>query len=122
MRLTAPVRPAKGGAAVYIVKLKEPGAASYKGGAAGFAATKPGAGQSMNAHAAAVQTYVGRLEQTHDRLLAEVGAAGAKVYSYSYALNGFAAELTAAQVVAARAAPRGRADLARHRPDRRHEQ
>jgi subtilisin family serine protease len=98
MRLTAPVYAPKGGAAVYIVKLREPGAASYKGGAVGFAATKPGAGQRMNAHAAAVQTYVGRLQQTHDRLLAEVGAGGAKVYSYSYVLNGFAAELTAAQV------------------------
>ena len=80
------------------MKLKEPGAATYKGGAAGYAATKPGAGQRMNAHSAAVQTYVGRLEQTHDRLLADVGAPGAKVYSYSYVLNGFAAELTAAQV------------------------
>jgi subtilisin family serine protease len=98
MRLAAPVRPVKGGAGMYIVKLREPGAASYKGGAAGFAATKPGAGQRMNAHSAAVETYVGRLEQSHDRLLAEVGASGAKVYSYSYVLNGFAAELTAAQV------------------------
>jgi subtilisin family serine protease len=98
MGLAAPVRPVKGGAATYIVKLKEPGAATYKGGAVGYAATKPGTGQSMSANAAAVQTYVGRLEQTHDRLLAEIGAPGAKVYSYRYALNGFAAELTAAQV------------------------
>ena len=64
---------------------------------------------------AAVQTYVAqRLEQTHDRLLADVGAPAAKVYSYRYALNGFAAKLTAAASVAARAAPRGRAHLARH--------
>ena len=49
MRLAAPVRPVKSGAAIYIVKLKEPGAASYKGGTAGYAATKPGVGQRLNA-------------------------------------------------------------------------
>jgi len=98
MHLTQPVRPVKSGSAIYIVKLKEPGAATYKGGAMGYAATKPGVGQSMNARSAAVETYVQRLEQTHDRLLAEVGAPTAKVYSFRYVLNGFAAELTAAQV------------------------
>ena len=38
------------------------------------------------------------IEQTHDRLLATVGASGSKVYSFRYTLNGFAARLSAAQV------------------------
>jgi subtilisin family serine protease len=98
LRLAAPVRPVKGGAAIYIVKLKAPGAATYKGEMAGFAATKPERGERLSRQAAAVQSYAEHLEQSHDRLLAQVGATGSKVYSFRYALNGFAAKLTAAQV------------------------
>ncbi|HET8697950.1 MAG TPA: protease inhibitor I9 family protein, partial [Gammaproteobacteria bacterium] len=93
VRLAAPVRPVKGGAAVYIVKLKSSGAASYLGDVPGYAATKPQAGERLRSHSANVESYVQHLEQTHDRLLAAVGAPGAKVYSFRYALNGFAAKL-----------------------------
>jgi subtilisin family serine protease len=98
LRLAAPVRPVKDGESIYIVKLKSSGAASYEGGQAGFAATKPENGGRLQAHSARVTSYVTHLEQTHDRLLASVGAAGSKVYSFRYALNGFAARLDAGQV------------------------
>ena len=105
LRLVGPVVAAKPGTAVYIVKLRDAGAATYKGGLRGFAATKPAVGARLDRSAAAVETYVKHLEQTHDRLLAEVGAGGEKIYSFRYALNGFAAKLDAAQV--SRLAQRG---------------
>jgi subtilisin family serine protease len=92
-----PPFPAKEAAAVYLVQLNAPGAASYKGGQSGFAATKPAAGERLDATAGQVETYVKHLEQTHDRLLASIGAPDAKVYSFRYAFNGFAARLTAAE-------------------------
>ncbi|HUL80889.1 MAG TPA: S8 family serine peptidase [Gammaproteobacteria bacterium] len=96
IRLAAPVRLAKGGGkSVYIVKLKEAGAASYAGAGAYSAATR--GTQSASAVRAARAAYAQRLEQTHDRLLSEVGAPSTKLYSYRYALNGFAARLTAAE-------------------------
>jgi subtilisin family serine protease len=96
VRTAAPVRPAKRGAAsVYIVKLREPGAASY-GGASIFSANGRGA-QSDSARRAARASYAQRLEQTHDRLLSEIGAPATKIYSYRYVLNGFAAKLTPAE-------------------------
>lgn len=98
LRLAAPVRPVKGGSGVYIVKLKDKGAAGYAGELPGYAATKPMAGERMRPQSARVESYVQHLEQTHDRLLAAVGAPTAKVYSFRYALNGFAAKLDAAQV------------------------
>src|SRR5690606_28349835 len=82
---------------VYLVQLKEAGAASYKGGTSGFAATKPRPGGKLDSSASAVESYVQHLEQSHDRLLGEVGAASGKLYSFRYAMNGFAARLTPGQ-------------------------
>jgi subtilisin family serine protease len=98
--LAGPVRPVKGDAAVYIVKLTSPGAASLRSGVSALAATRPssGAGARPDLHSATVASYVRQLEQSHDALLVRAGAAGSKMYSYRYAMNGFAAKLTAAQV------------------------
>ena len=95
--LAAPVEPAKEAAAVYIVQLAAAGAATYKGGTPGYAATKPELGRKLDRSSGQVESYVKYLEQSHDRLLAEIGAADAKIYSFRYALNGFAARLTASQ-------------------------
>jgi len=98
MTLAGSARPAKSGGHVYVVKLREAGALNYRGGKPGFAATRPGPSEKIRRDAGAVQSYVQYLEDTHTRLLTEVGAAGAKLYSYRYALNGFSARLTPEQV------------------------
>jgi subtilisin family serine protease len=97
VKLVAPARPVKiGAASVYIVKLKDPGAASY-GNASIYSAGRT-VTQNASAQRASRAAFAERLEQTHDRLLADVGApSAAKIYSYRYALNGFAAKLTAAE-------------------------
>ena len=83
--------------AVYLVRLRAAPAAAYTGGRAGLAATRPAPGTRLDRRDANVASYVAWLEQSHERLLADVGAAGSKIYSFGYALNGFAATLTAAQ-------------------------
>ena len=98
LHLAAPVQPAKGGTAIYIVKLKDPGASAYKAASAGGGAMKPASGERLDRGSAAVEAYAKQLELSHDRMLAEIGAQNSKVYSFRYALNGFAAKLTAAQV------------------------
>jgi len=92
-RAELPVRELKGGESVYIVQLKADAAASYKGGVSGFAATKPRDGGKVDKAAGQVASYVRYLEDTQDRLLAEVGVLDRKVYSYRYAFNGFAVRL-----------------------------
>lgn len=88
--------------AVFIVQMKADPAVAYAGGIANLKATKPGKGQKINPNSANVRKYVAYLDSTHDQALASVRAS-TKIYSYHYALNGFAAVLTSAQVDALRA-------------------
>jgi subtilisin family serine protease len=87
---------------VYIVMMRDDPAVAYEGDISGFKATKPAKGKKINPNSAQVRKYVSYLNSTHDKALSAVGA-GNKIYDYSYALNGFAAVLTTAQVEALRA-------------------
>jgi len=87
---------------LYIVLLKDVPVAGYAGNLAGYAATRPVAGQKLNKRSAAVQHYKAYLQSKHDEVLKSIGSAR-KVYEYHYVLNGFAAELTDAQVQKLRA-------------------
>ncbi|HUG97877.1 MAG TPA: S8 family serine peptidase [Gammaproteobacteria bacterium] len=86
---------------VYIIMMRDDPAVAYEGGIAGYKATKPAKGNKIDPNNADVRKYVRYLNSTHEAALRAVGA-GDKIYSYSYALNGFAAVLTAAQVEALR--------------------
>ena len=98
LQASGAAHPIDKGDAVYIVKLKQPGAATYQGGTDGYAATKPAPGGKLNRKGGAVESYVQHIEESQDRLLAAVGAPSSKIYSYRYALNGFAARLSASEV------------------------
>ncbi len=83
----------------YMVQVDGAPGISYEGDA-GFAATAPAQGERYSGNASHVQQYSQYLISQHDELLASVGASGQKIYSYSHALNGFAARLTAKQAAA----------------------
>lgn len=81
----------------YIVQLVDAPVVAYQGGIKGLQATKPRKGQKIDPNAPAVVNYMGYLASKQDAVLAGVGARK-KLYNYGYAFNGFAAELTEAQV------------------------
>jgi Subtilase family/Fibronectin type-III domain/PA domain/Peptidase inhibitor I9 len=81
----------------YVVQLTEPPVATYDGGIAGIPATAPADGEKVDAASPATVEYVNHLDNRHDAVLERVGG-GEKLYDYRYAYNGFAAELSPAQV------------------------
>lgn len=111
-----PARQAKGHDEVFIVQLRDAGAASYKGGVPGFAATKPSTGDKLDSTAGQVASYVKYLEDSHDRILGSIGAVDAKIYSFRYALNGFAVKLGPAELTRLARRP----EVRRIWPDRLH--
>ena len=98
LSLASPVRPIKGPEQIYLVQLIEAAVLNYRGTKSGYAATKPAPGRKLNRASGAVESYVSYLDESHDRLLRDVGAPNSKVYSFRYALNGFAARLTSNQI------------------------
>ena len=85
-----------GATSLYVVQLVQAPVATYGGGVAGYAATKPGKGKKLDAGSSAAQSYAGYLNAKHDGALEKVGG-GDKVYDYTAVFNGFAAQLTAEQ-------------------------
>jgi hypothetical protein len=81
------------------VQLADAPVTSYSGGIRGYAATKPARGQRIDPFDPKVIAYSAYLEGRHDAVLAAVGG-GQKAYSYHFAFNRFAAELTEGQVAA----------------------
>lgn len=79
---------------IYIVQMKDSPVIAYEGNLKGYKATKPGKGKKLNRNSAHVKKYSAFLEQKQNRAVRSAGAK--KVYSYRYALNGFAARMTAA--------------------------
>ena len=98
LALGGSLRPVKGGTAIYLVQLKQAGAASYKGETAGYAPTKPQSGSKLDRSSGQVVSYVKYLEDAHQRLLADIGASDSKLYSYRYVFNGFAVQLAPEQL------------------------
>ena len=83
----------------YIVQLQAEPAASYKGGVAGLAATQPARGAAFDYHSLPVQAYVKYLGEGKSAVLATIANATI-LADYEVVLNGFAAMLTDAEVLA----------------------
>lgn len=81
---------------LYVVVLKAPPLAAFAGDAGGEATT-PRPGHRFHADTTAAAAYRARLAAEQQQLLDELGSPEV-LYSYTTALNGFAARLTTAQV------------------------
>jgi hypothetical protein len=84
---------------VYVVQMRQAPAVAYKGDIAGYKATAPKAGQKIDPFNTDVTRYVGYLKAQHDATLSKVSK-GAKLYSYAFTFNGFAAKMTPAEAAA----------------------
>jgi len=91
----------KTGLNVYVVMMAQDPAITYEGQITGLAATKPGKGKKINPNSAHVKKYRQFLKTKHNEALNAAGIKlGKKIYDFSVALNGFAAQLNAAQATA----------------------
>ncbi len=91
-------------AEVYIVRLADPPVVDYRGGISGLAPTKPSAGAKIDPLRAEVAAYAGYLRTKQNATLAGAGG-GARLYNYTYAFNGFAADLSDAAAQKLRGMP-----------------
>lgn len=82
-------------AGIYLISMGNPSAASYTGGVAGLAATRTALGTQLDGHSTQVKAYASYLKSQQVKLAKTVGVT--PMYHYTYATNGFAAKLTAAQ-------------------------
>ena len=88
---------------IYIVQMVGNPVGAYTGGVAGLPATRPQAGASVDRNSPAVNGYANHLRQQQNDVAASVGAD--KLYSYVYAFNGFAAEMSQADAAKLRQNP-----------------
>ena len=100
----------------YIVQLQDQPAATYAGGISGLDATRPAPGETFDYRAEKVRNYVNYLGARQIDVLASVGNPTV-IAQYDVVLNGFAALLTEAEVLALKANPAVadvQADAVRH--------
>ena len=81
----------------YIVQLDGAPVASYTGGVAGLAATKPAAGTRLDVSAADVQAYMAHLATKQNAVLVAINPAHV-TFKFDVVMNGFAAMLTETEV------------------------
>ncbi|HEX5596995.1 MAG TPA: S8 family peptidase [Micromonosporaceae bacterium] len=83
---------------LYLVQLAGAPLASYGGGIAGLAATKPATGQKIDVKSSPARAYRSHLKAKKDDVRRKSGVGAAQtVHEYDVAFNGFAVKLTAQQ-------------------------
>ncbi|MFI6758964.1 S8 family serine peptidase [Micromonospora sp. NPDC050417] len=101
---TAAPAATSGPTARYLVQLDGEPLATYTGGVAGIAATKPTQGGKLNRNSGSAKAYRDHLRQERDAVLKGVGlSTGKPTVTLETAFNGFAVELTGPQVARLRA-------------------
>ncbi len=90
----------------YIVQLAGTPLAGYTGNVKGFAATKPGAGKSLDTRTPAAQAYRGRLRDQRAAVIKNAHLDGRSVTGvYDVTMNGFAMKITASEAARLKSSP-----------------